>query len=105
MTTHSNGQHPTEREQPRRNHTYPRFADPRQNWNLTRIARSMRLSIFFRSGCRGPGALHPPLVSTAAKLEPRNQVDGKHELAAARAVVIRPRTECVLVPDFGAQAE
>src|SRR5258708_9544449 len=35
-----------------------------------------------------------------AKSEPYDRVDGKHELAAARAVIIRPRTECVFIPDF-----
>lgn len=45
------------------------------------------------------------VLSITAKLEPRDHVDGKHELAAACSVVIRPRAECVLLADFRTHGE
>src|SRR6266852_9361422 len=38
--------------------------------------------------------------SVTAKSEPYDRVDGKHELATARAVIPRPRTPGIFVPDF-----
>src|SRR5271155_2818100 len=43
--------------------------------------------------------------SISAMSEARDQVNGKHELAAAVAVVIGSRTECVLIADFGTNGE
>src|SRR6266852_5657666 len=43
--------------------------------------------------------------SVTANSNPYDRVDGKHELAAARAVIPRPSTPGIFVPDFGTSGD
>ena len=53
------------------------------------------------------GLDEPPFLkpSVTANSKPYDRVDGEHELAAARAVIPRPRTPGIFVPDFGTSGD